>query len=491
MSKEIVTLQFGTYSNFVGSHWWNFQAKQCENRPEVDDELRIDTNSTMQLRKSAAGLRKSIWTPRLISVDFKGSRCHSVIDDDVTVAEKPADTTWQGEIKKYEEAKGSVSNDWSSFLRLQLHPRSVLTLPGSYNNESFELHTSGLDAFRETNISSEIEESLRFFSEECDHCQGFQILCDLHDGFSGLASSTLELIRDDFPKRGIVVAAFPKSHGFSNVDFLSRKRQILSYATALHELASHECLVLPLSLMKRSWEAQPSQFRSFPHISFDAYNPYESSSVFAAGLETFSSCYRSGGINMNYVISCLTSMGRPIASLRLGLPLPARDDVTFRQFLSSYPSFDRDSFVALTPYLDSQSHPFAQCVSVRGISSANQSLNHYLERNYAANLNVSSGHSLGLVTDSSFPLLWPSEYARKGKESEVASMSLLQSSSDAANVLTSLLAESSSHMTLAKVSHHFDQDKIAESHEHLKQLSQNYTQSKPRSASDSSSSSSE
>lgn len=34
--------------------------------------------------------------------------------------------------------------------------------------------------------------------------QGFQILCDLHDGFSGVGAKASELLRDEYSGRGIV-----------------------------------------------------------------------------------------------------------------------------------------------------------------------------------------------------------------------------------------------------------------------------------------------
>lgn len=30
-TREILTLQFGNYANYIGSHWWNIQVSNVEN----------------------------------------------------------------------------------------------------------------------------------------------------------------------------------------------------------------------------------------------------------------------------------------------------------------------------------------------------------------------------------------------------------------------------------------------------------------------------
>lgn len=40
--KEILTLQFGHYSNFVGTHWWNTQEFTFNYNPEEQSEINND-----------------------------------------------------------------------------------------------------------------------------------------------------------------------------------------------------------------------------------------------------------------------------------------------------------------------------------------------------------------------------------------------------------------------------------------------------------------
>lgn len=115
---------------------------------------------------------------------------------------------------------------------------------GGVSSESWALSINGSEASRleafgqgesilkEPRYQEELEDRLHFYVEECDYLQvavctedmglgaslpilsrptlhpsplqGFQILCDLHDGFSGLGAKASELLRDEYTGRGIV-----------------------------------------------------------------------------------------------------------------------------------------------------------------------------------------------------------------------------------------------------------------------------------------------
>lgn len=42
VAKEILTLQFGHYSNFVGTHWWNLQEQSFEYNASSPSEVHHD-----------------------------------------------------------------------------------------------------------------------------------------------------------------------------------------------------------------------------------------------------------------------------------------------------------------------------------------------------------------------------------------------------------------------------------------------------------------
>jgi len=82
--REIVTLQFGHFSNFIGTHYWNSQQallneyKPLRNNPMVPNfRPEIDTDTLFREARGGTELSEdepSIFFPRLLVFDLKGSR---------------------------------------------------------------------------------------------------------------------------------------------------------------------------------------------------------------------------------------------------------------------------------------------------------------------------------------------------------------------------------------------------------------------------------
>lgn len=70
-SREVVTLQFGHYANFVGTHWWNIQESSFIYDPKQAGSKEVNTDI---LFREGTNLNKQVtYTPRLILWDLKGS----------------------------------------------------------------------------------------------------------------------------------------------------------------------------------------------------------------------------------------------------------------------------------------------------------------------------------------------------------------------------------------------------------------------------------
>lgn len=157
---------------------------------------------------------------------------------------------------------------WSDFLNVHLHPKSVYVirqylhdgygqgllqnpkqeLSFAFKDEKEPLFTPSplrdcgcLEAFgqgesllQDPACVEELEDRLHFYVEECDYLQvltlsklpvlsrnfllkmkedlrccrcfpqGFQVLCDLHNGFSGVGAKVTELLHDEYSRKGIL-----------------------------------------------------------------------------------------------------------------------------------------------------------------------------------------------------------------------------------------------------------------------------------------------
>lgn len=98
-------------------------------------------------------------------------------------------------------------NAWSDFLKVHLHPSSVIELPFWSINEPFSTYAAGMSrSVLSDDNRGDYFDKIRKFAEECDYLRNITVLSDLHDGFGGLTCALMEEIRDEFPRMTVVSA---------------------------------------------------------------------------------------------------------------------------------------------------------------------------------------------------------------------------------------------------------------------------------------------
>ncbi|KAJ7420909.1 hypothetical protein BTVI_20060 [Pitangus sulphuratus] len=96
---------------------------------------------------------------------------------------------------------------WSDYLSVPLHPRSLHVIRQYLHDGDcgcLEAFAQGESLLQDPACLEELEDRLHFFVEECDYLQGFQVLCDLHSGFSGVGAKVTELLHDEYSGKGIL-----------------------------------------------------------------------------------------------------------------------------------------------------------------------------------------------------------------------------------------------------------------------------------------------
>lgn len=227
-TREVITLQFGHYSNFVGTHWLNIQESSfCY---DTSTSSHKDVNHDVLFREGLAFGGKQTYTPRLLIFDLKGSlgnlprygslyttpsyRKDSLWSGNVSVHEcDPAPKNeflidlekelmeFQADTKSFGDSgipdRPSISNFkeedkeplrekfynldqdisvWSDFLRTSLHPKSIQLLRDFFLDiNPFDVFGYGQRLAKEEHFYDEFESNLHFFVEECDSLQGFQV----------------------------------------------------------------------------------------------------------------------------------------------------------------------------------------------------------------------------------------------------------------------------------------------------------------------------
>uniref|UniRef100_A0A3Q2SZB4 Protein misato homolog 1 n=1 Tax=Fundulus heteroclitus TaxID=8078 RepID=A0A3Q2SZB4_FUNHE len=345
--REVVTLQLGHYSSFVGTHWWNLQDASLTYDPK---SAPAEIQSDVVFREGQTPGGHVTYTPRLISMDLKGSlrtlrQEGSLYDpgaggaaaaegsvalhrqspaeknpflDDLEKLDPVSVGTFNSQLARVQKnyrLEGSV-RVWSDFLRIHLHPRTISVIH-QYNHDS-EAHR--LEAFGQGEsllqgaLLEELEDKLHFFVEECDYLQGFQVLCDLADGFSGLGSKVTELLQDSYGGRGVL------TWGVSPVRDLYH---LLNCCLGTVRMAAHSSLFCPLTL-RGGLGRRPGPPPHFPLLSCDPSLWYHSSGVLALALDALTVPYRlrNGAVPMWQVADSLAVSGRKVVAAYGAVPFP-------------------------------------------------------------------------------------------------------------------------------------------------------------------------
>lgn len=419
LCREIVTLQLGHYANFVGTHWWNLQDASLSYHSAPDQQG--DVHSDVSFREGQTLGGQLTYTPRLIALDLKGSLQTLRQEGCLYAPERESSKlSWEGDITMHQETpalknpflqdldtletgaalaqdastyqahcsaavgganvnqqlervrrsyalEGSV-RVWSDFLRIHLHPRTVSVIH-QYNHDG-EAHR--LEAFGQGltllggSLLEDLEDRLHFFTEECDNLQGFQLLCDLTNGFSGLGSKVTELLHDSYGRKGILTWGMaPVTH--PNATPMQELYHVINTALGMVHMANHSSLFCPLTL-RGGLGRQPGTPVAFPHLTYDASLWYHSSSVLALALDalTVPCRLRENSTPLGQVADLLTGSGRKVVAAYGALPLPMMQGSTLPDALSQ--CADALPWRPLSSCPDgSGGHCYAQQLTLRGL----------------------------------------------------------------------------------------------------------------------------
>ncbi|XP_063295614.1 protein misato homolog 1 isoform X1 [Pelobates fuscus] len=426
---EVLTLQLGHYASFVGTHWWNSQNTTFSNPLGRNVEPEICSKVLFRHGVTLKGM--DTYTPRLIIMDLKGSLSSLreegyLYEDKDTRSSTPA---WRGCLTTHLEdppvqkpfledigmkplrqkgetvSESCVSgmssavgsglstlssmkshnleksvNVWSDFLQTDLHPKSVCVV-NQYNHggeiEGLESFSQGQSILKDASYLEDIEDRLHFFIEECDYLQGFQLLCDLHDGFSGLGAQMAEFLHDEYPGRGILTwGTCPVQSGERNMH--KAMFQMMNVIMGLVKMSSLSTLFCPLSL-NSSLGRRPGPPTSFPHLLYNPALQYHSSSILAIALDTITAPYRvpASHLSMQDMAESLNFCGRKVVSAAASLPFPIEVGSSLPDALSSH--LAAAPWSSLSPCgtrgSGGKTECFSQSVVLRGISKDKQNSN--------------------------------------------------------------------------------------------------------------------
>ncbi|KAG7201912.1 hypothetical protein KM043_004623 [Ampulex compressa] len=388
-SREILTIQLGYYSNFIGSHWWNLQETNFSYDPDNPSEI----NHDVLYREGINPRRQVTYTPRLLLVDLKGSlgylserstlyeteesyaNCPLLWDSenvDITREEpSPKPPFIQSLERPTTEVTESLNldqnvNTWADFLLPRFNPRTVNTIKKykhNCTNQPFNIFTYGRNLWNTEKFADDFSDRIRAYVEECDWMQGFQVLLDSTDGFAGLGTACIQHLHDEYGKS---IISFPCIDSVSTEPSAVDLIKVVNTALCWQNIGDCSSLYSPLCCGQKGWP-QVGDARCFDHLTYNLEQRYHTSAILATALDTLSIRYRRKeypNVVLSDLCADLNKLGRKAAATSLSLPFPM---TVKRDLIDVLDDFEGSLWSSLTPSCDITMDKNMQSIVLRGI----------------------------------------------------------------------------------------------------------------------------
>lgn len=392
-SREILTIQLGHYSNFIGSHWWNIQESNFSYDPDNPSEINHDV-----LYREGENLKKQVtYTPRLLLVDLeeafgylkkqgtlydvnRSDEAQQYLWDDkkVQVLKKEAvdKTPFIKSLDESSEASNSTSSppnlennigSWVDYLLPRFHPRTLNAIKHHKHDGAmypFSIFTYGRNLWNTEQFSDDFSERIRAYVEECDLMQGFQIILDSMDCFAGIGASCIQHLRDEYGKS---IVSFPCIDSKKTESSTSNVIKILNTALCWQHVGEYASLFSPLCCGETAWP-RIGEPRIFNHLTYNSEVKYHSSALLATALDTLTIRYRRReypNVVLSDLCADLNKLGRKAVATSLTLPFPMTAKADLIDVLDE---FEGSLWTSLTPNCDIPMDKNMQSIVLRGIS---------------------------------------------------------------------------------------------------------------------------
>jgi len=319
---EVLTLQLGSFSNHVGTHFWNFQDEIAAAEADMAaDDGHPYMDFRRLLRQTERGGAVS-WHPRLVCVDKKGAlgalrrsesdhtcdagalaaeglwdfgttdHCSELVplhlfqqdlereamcsqtgptamdQDDRT---DPNDTEMNSPMAIRSAAEynfGNTTRTWTDYLKVQLPSSSVRELQCCHHGVTpFATFFDGRDIRGRSDEEDTIDLVRRQF-ELCDQLDAVHAIYDMHDGFSGFTDLVLHWVHEEQPKCGKLVLATQPDF----IDCQSQSSEITGFDAVPDPMEASPSVVAK-GIDSCSWVSAAFSFASLLNVGMDVWIP--------------------------------------------------------------------------------------------------------------------------------------------------------------------------------------------------------------------------
>ncbi|KAG2207128.1 hypothetical protein INT46_003531 [Mucor plumbeus] len=431
--REIVTLQLGSLANHVGTHFWNSQEEYFS----YGDSAQIKTeeiNHDVLYRQGETSSGVLTYTPRTLIYDLKGgfgsmqkyNKLFGGVDTDAQqvpweqginrIDRQINKNQYQQELDRMDSQHVNMDaaiqqldqsvNNWSDYNRIYYHPRSInpiVTHQMDNDITPFDNYTIGRQSYQDNEKETDIfEDNFRFFVEECDNLQGFQIMTDVDDAFAGFTEGLLNDIRDEFAKTPIMTYGLCDSHAQYRTD-RHKQKIMLNRALSITRLSNFSSIYVPIYTPTQS-SIQKCGLSSY--LRFNELSRYHTSAIIASAIESNSLPYRlkHNPLTMADTVSKLNWVrSTSLASLSVSLPLPISENGYTDTLENNQQLRPTLSFLDRVAVQD-KNDVYGEVLVARGLPSNMRQQSEYLEKLYSNFKDSNDPLQARFSLDCAFPL---------------------------------------------------------------------------------------
>ncbi|KAK5579921.1 hypothetical protein RB653_009610 [Dictyostelium firmibasis] len=411
--QELITIQIGNFSNFIGAHFWNIQEENYQYSKKEQLQYEIEPEMLFRSNVNSETLDKDIkYTPRILLFDFKSNfgsmngdgkvirqTSKNIENNDLLSGGDGVNTIIkQSTGKPIDRENTSIDNSnvdfeyWSDYLNVDYNGRGLIAIPDSLLNIGSQvsgglIYDDGFDMF-ESNyeyVADLYQDNLRRMIEECDNLSGFQCLIDTDGIWGGVSTSVLSHIQDEYSSK--VISTFASTEYNTQIELANEEsidERVYNSSKTIQSIAPSNGtgltdLFVPLSC-QRWWSQQPTTKGILGN--FINKTKYQTSAEIAASIDTATLYYRSNYRSQtlaSFVSHLTSSPSRKLCVLSTSFP-NRLEDFGFTYSSSLYgrePTFPKQPLYShpLMNYLSprvqhtttAQSNPLTEIISLRGI----------------------------------------------------------------------------------------------------------------------------
>ncbi|XP_048733947.1 protein misato homolog 1-like [Ostrea edulis] len=428
-SREIVTLQIGHYSNFVGTHWWNLQESSFLYNPSVAQQKEKEVDHDVLWREGSTLKNETTFTPRLIAVDLKGSLNTLKQEGVLYEINQQEDIKWSGditlhksattyknayllELEKEDEAilgdkeklrdaadiiddvemkdsssssKKDVSSHnsqvlfgkifhnlddvvkvWSDYIRVYLHPKTVHIVE-QYSHQN-TLHP--FDIYGAGHKAMEDYEARMELEDRihyfCEECDSLQGFHVLLDTHDGFGGIAAQTLQHlQDEYSSKAVMSFGLTPANLPDDTPVRRANRILNSALSYHTSFTQSSQFFPLSLANSLWKTIGDYADFPQLDYKLMD-YHTSAILAATLDTATLPYRTvNPIHMCDIANSFQSHGKKVGSVSAALPMMLETESNFVDMVQGLEG--TLPWLSITPHCLNQANPYMQSVVVRGI----------------------------------------------------------------------------------------------------------------------------